>query len=755
MKEFLDLFSDKPVVGRALKRQDTLLKVMGKQKYASDYYSDDFLWAGVKRSSYPHAVVKNIDYTQALKVAGVYKILTHKDIKGSNRHGIARKDQEVLVETKVRYVGDPIALVLAENKEALKEAISLIKVEYKPLPAVFDVEDALKEGAPKIHDSGNLLESIHITKGDIKKGFKESDVIVEAVFEVPYQEHAFLETECGWAFLQRNGDLVIIASTQTPFRDRAEVAFALGYDEEKIRVIAPYLGGGFGGKDGITVQCLLGLAALNSGGKPVKMWLSREESMENGYKRHPAKMYYKLGARADGTLTALWCELYFDTGAYASLGVEVMCLAVEHAGGPYKIPNTDITGFCVYTNKPVSGPFRGFGVPQVTFAIEQLIDEIALKLNLDPIEIRLKNALDKGDKNPIGVTMIYSTGLKDCLLALKNSDLWRNKERYLKTEDRFKKRAIGVASIHQGGGLGTGIPDYAQAKIELTTDGKFRVYAGISDMGEGNAVTNLQIAGHLLNQKLENMELILPDTAKTLNSGPAAASRSTYIYGNALIEAINILKSRILKKAMELFGTDNEKEVDLQPGCVVFYPDNKRVSLSEICQMLPYEERVATSRFDMPLARDGLGIGHGLPHILFTYGAHMCLIEIDLLTGKITPLKYVAAVDAGRVINPQLYEQQVEGGVAQGMGYALMEELVVDNKSGKVLTNNFATYLIPTVLDVCEIETIPVCTHEDSGPFGMKGIGEVNINGPAPAIANAVARAIQKRFLRLPLDFCL
>jgi len=339
-------------VGIPVARFDARPKVTGEEKYAIDHYGDDLLWAGVKRAGIPHGRLVGIDAAVARELPGVFAVLTREDIRGPNRQGIVHKDQPVLAGRKVRHCGDPVALVLAEDREVLKQALALIRVEIEPLPGVFDPEEALHPDAPLVHDSGNTLLHAVVAAGEGREALEACEVVVEGAFQVPGQEHAFLETQNGIAWREDDGRIVMIVSTQAPFRDRFEIAQALGIEVSAIRIVSPHLGGGFGGKDGATVQCLLALAALHAGGRPVKMWWEREESFVAGYKRHPVRMEYRLGAARDGTLQALQCRLVYDTGPYAHLGGEVMALGMEHAGGPYRIPNTHIEGKNKLPNHP-------------------------------------------------------------------------------------------------------------------------------------------------------------------------------------------------------------------------------------------------------------------------------------------------------------------------------------------------------------------------------------------------------------------
>jgi len=744
-------------VGASVARLDAWDKVTGKTGFAADYYSDDLVWAGVKRAGVPHALVKGINFAHAQSMPGVIRVLTHKDVPGINRQGVIRKDQPVLVDDKVRHCGDAVALVLAEDKAALEKAINAIEIQYEPLPAVLDPETALEEGAPLVHEDhpgGNVLLKGDLTIGVGPEAEKECDALVEARFETQRQEHAYLETEAGWARVDDNGMLTIVCSTQTPFRDRAEVSECLGLDAGRVRIIAPYCGGAFGGKDGVTVQTLLGLAALHSAGRPVKMWWAREESFLAGTKRHPAQMYYRLGAKSDGSLHYLSVRLYLDTGPYDHLGGVVLTLALEHAGGPYRIPNAHLQGWAAYTNNPIGGAFRGFGVPQVTAAIEQMMDMVAHKLGRDPLDLRLRNALKRGDRNCVGKTLVSSTGLKECLEVVKTHALWRERDRWKSAAVSRKLRGVGIAAVMQASGYGPVVPDVGNAKVELTLEGKIRVYSGVVDMGQGNASTSVQMAGSILGQEAAHMELVLPDTERTLPSGSASASRCTYTFGNALIGAAEILKGRILQRAADLLMAGGKEEMTLVPGAVRHLKTGREFPLSRIAQFLNNSERVATNHFRAPVAADDLGIPddlrlHGLPHTLFSYGAHLVAVEIDQITGAVDVQRCLAVTDCGKVINPQIYEQQIQGAIGQGLGYALCEDLEVEQ--GRISTPDFSTYILPTAMDIPEMESVAVEIYEHTGPFGLKGVGEVATNGPLPAVANAVADACGVRVFRSPL----
>ena len=742
-------------LGERTNRADAADKAAGRERYAIDLYPDGMVWAGARRAGVPHGLIRAIDTSAAEKVPGVLRVLTACDVPGNNRHGIIHHDMPVLASDKVRHAGDAVALVIAETREALKQALAAIVLDIESLPVVADVATAMAPNAPLVHEGredGNVLVHALIEKGDIAPAWAGCAAIVSGEFSTPVQEHAFLEVENGLARADGEGSIELIVSTQAPFRDRFEISHALGVPFDRVKVTAPYLGGGFGGKDGATVQCLLALAALSVPNRWIKMVWEREESFLAGYKRHATRLEYRAGALADGALHALECRLYFDTGAYAHLGGEVLALAMEHAAGPYRVDNVHIEGWCVYTNNPVAGAMRAFGVCQASFAFEQIMDMLAEKLGIDPLAFRLKNALVKGDVNASSVTLTTSTGILECLQRIEQHPLWRERAAWLAAAPRFKRRGIGLASVFNAMGYGRNVRDSAIAKIELTGEGKLVVTSGVADMGQGNASTFSHIAGDVLAQDATRIQLEQPDTVNALPSGSSSAGRTTFTYGNALVKACEQLRQRIINRAGLLLFVDDDSELQLVPGGVAHPPSERFMPLERIGAFMKPEERVSIHHFVAPVppvVPSGKELLFGFPHLIFAYGAHLAAIEVDMLTGAVTIERYIAITDGGKVLNPALFEQQIEGGVAQGVGYALMEDFIVQDSH--IRTTDFSTYLIPTSLDLPPIETGCVETEEMHGPLGMKGVGEVAMNGPLPAIANAVANALGVHVCDAPL----
>jgi xanthine dehydrogenase D subunit len=734
-------------VGKPLPRIDGYDKATGSAKYVTDRVSPNMLWGAVLRSRYPHALIKGIDISKAEAVEGVLCVLTYRDVPGLNAFGIVNQDQPVLCQEKVRYLGDPVALVLAESKERAYGCLDFIEVDYEPLPVVSDMEDALQTDV-KVHEKGNVVEHVNITKGDVEKGFAESDFVIEKTYYTPRQMHTFLETEGGVATIDEDGNITLFAGSQYPNRDIIQIARSLDYPEEKIHVVAHYIGGGFGGKDEITVQILLALSALKTG-RPVKIVWNREESIIAGQKRLPMKITLKTGVTNDGKLLANKARIVADNGPYTGLGTAVMKLAVEHASGPYYVPHTALEGYCVYTNNCVSSAFRGFGATQATFAIECQLDLISKNLGIDPLELRLKNALTDHQSANLGHMPSCSVGIVDTLETLKKHNLWKNKDYYLKTDRPYLKRGIGIACSHQGCGLGSFFADFGAASIRLLTGGRFSLGVGCPDIGQGNSTAFVQIASEVLCCMPTDIDLKIGDTRTTPDSGSTSASRSTYTGGKAIVLAGNKMKANLLAEASGILGVPPDL-LEFRPNSVAVKNSIDQITYAEISEKVNREDRTVESyaRFDWPTANLELKQALGLPHFIFSYISEIALVEVNLLTGEVNVLKTVVSPDAGRIVNRQGLEGQAEGGTVMGLGYALLEEIV--QVEGQYMSHDLSTYIIPSALDAPEIETIPVEKVEESGPFGAKGIGEAVCNPITPAITNAIRDALGISINKIP-----
>ena len=738
------------VVGKRIKRVDALEKVTGKALFADDLRFGGMLYAKVLRSPVPHAEIKKVDTSRAKELKGVRAVLTARDIPGENRIGTLGapfRDQPVLADDKVRHVGDPVALVAADSKEIAEEAIKLIGVEYKELTPVFEPLEVMREGAPRIHQAGNIVGHRKIRRGDVKQGFARADVIIEGTYKTPFQEHAFMEPEAGVAKVDENGNVTVWACTQFPSNVREEIARVLGLSLNKVRVIQTVTGGGFGAKLDISVHCHIALLTLNTG-RPVKLVYDRPESIMLSTKRHPFIIKYKTGATKEGKLLAVEVELIGNTGAYASYGPAVLTRAAVHTTGPYNVPNVKIDAYTVYTNNPICGAMRGFGVPQVAIAHEAQMDKLAEKLGLDSIEIRLKNAFDAGSRTATGQFLTHSVGIKKTLQeAQKVAAEW--KRDVLRNKEPTKRQGVGVGVMWYGIG-NTGRPNPAGAFVELLGDGSATVLSGCAEIGQGSDTILAQIATEELGTQVENIRLVTADTGVTPWCRATSASGQTYISGNAVrLAAINARETLFQQVA-----------VDFKVKKDQLYLDNGAICVEDTGQKIPIAEAIKRCR-SLGILTLGSGwfnpqttpldpeTGEGNPYATYSFATHLAQVEVDLETGEVRVLKMAAFNDVGKAINPAGVEGQLEGGLAMGLGCALMEEFVVEK--GIIQTPNLAQYLIPTSLDMPEDMSVNIIEEsEPSGPFGAKGVGEPASVPTAPAILSAIYDAVGTRITELP-----
>ncbi len=738
-------------VGKRVPRIDAPGKVTGQLKYMTDMDFPNMVWGQVLRAKYPHARIRNIDTTRAKAYPGVVAVLTYVDIPGLNGFGIITPDQPVLCFDKVRCTSDAVALVAAETKEIAQEAVGLIQVEYEILPTLTDPLVAIAETRVKIHEQGNVYSTVDIVNGDVESAFLEADIIVENTFYSPRQMHAFIETEGGWGVLEKDGTLTIRCPAQYGYRDRMQIARALAWNPARINVISSPLGGAFGGKDEITVQIYLALLALHTGGRPVKIHYSREESVIAGIKRHPFRVDMKTAAKKDGTLLANWVRAYADTGAYVSLGGEVVSLAIEHSCGPYSIPNVDLKGYCVYTNNGISGAFRGFGVNQVCMAIETHIDMIALQASLDFVEIRKKNVFRQGGLSSMGHRVMSSVGSYKTLEIAEDCELWVNREKHKReASEPWKKRGVAIATTLHGVGMGVGVPDYGAATIELLKTGKFRVGIGCEEMGTGNGTVYVQAAAECLKCDLLDITIIQGDTMQTIDGGTITASRSTYTGGRAIAIAAGNMIALLIQGAADMLEvspsclTSGDGKVTVTAGNLV----GESVTYGQIYEYLFQTRAVTKVEGHFLLPKEKVSMGHGIPHHIYGYLTHVVMVEVDTLTGETEVLRVVSIPDAGRVMNPQGLEGQAEGGAVMGIGYTLYEDTIIED--GYHQTTSFANYILPTFKEAPVIETFPVEELEESNPFGAKGIAEVVMIPIIPAITSAIYDAVGIRIKHLP-----
>jgi len=741
------------IVGQPIQRHDARDKVAAAMAYAGDFALPGMLHAFVLRSPYPSARIVKLDTQRAAAMPGVAVVLTARDVPKNTLStdvpgqtttvGPLRATLHVLAEDRVRHQGEPVALIAAETLEQARAATEAVDVEYAPLPSVFTTADALAPGAPAVHESGNLLAQWRIARGDVAAGFARAAVVVEGEYVTQFVDAAYLEPESGVAWIDSDGVITIRLSTQVieHFRDVAEV---LNVPQNRVRVIGTYLGGGFGGKEDVTVEVYLGLLALKTG-RPVKMVWTRQESLLARAKRHPYRLKYRTGALATGEIVAQEIDLLADSGAYAYLSALVLLYSTVTAAGPYRAPNVSVVARVAYTNNPPTSAMRGFGAMQTVFGYESQMDRVARALGIDPVRVRAVNTLRRGDSLPVGQVMETHVAIPE--LARR---AWAALGTPAAPRAPHVKVGRGLACNLQPYGRIVWLHDWSSAWIGFEMDGSLVVRCGAPDVGGGQASSLCQIASEVLGVPLDRIVVHVSDSALTPLSGTTTASRQLYMSGNAVLKAARELRAQLLTVAARLLDTDAEK-LEMIDGAV-HAPDARTLSLRSLL--------VECARASVP--RSHLGVYHapaGEPVDLnagagkvfpdYTFGAHAAEVEVDTETGEVRVLKYAAAHDVGRAINPQSVEGQIQGGAVQGLGYGLMEDVVVED--GINLTTSFATYLIPTAADVPDVEAIVVESGEGLGPFNARGIGEPPIGPPAAAVANAIEDATGARMTRLPI----
>ena len=741
-------------IGQSLKRIDDLEKVLGSPVYTNDLIPKNTLYAKLVLSRYPHAWIRSIKVSKATSYPGVRTVLTYMDVPGINESAAIVPDRPLFAREKVRSTGDIIAAVVAEKESRAIEARDLVEVEYDPLKPVFDPMEALSSDAPKIHENGNIAKHIRVAKGDVEKGFNDADLIVENTFRTQFQDAVPMETETAFAIPKDNDRILVIGSMQSPHNTQAGVAKVLGWPLERVEVIQAVTGGAFGPKSDetpIDVASIAAIGALKTG-KPVLMSMSRKESMIAHTKRHASVIKHKTGVKSDGRLTASKVEIYLDGGAYASLGVLVIVRATFHANGPYEIPNVLNDGYKVYTNHTYAGSFRGFGAPQAIFAAESQMDEIARKLGIDPLDLRLMNMLRPGKRTSTGQLMDDSCGLPECVDAVVKSSDYRRKVAEYSSQNGKVRRGIGMAILHHGNALGPEGNDYAYVHLSVDKRGTVHLGTGLTEYGTGAISGIAQIASSVLGIPVDYFTIDRPDTDRHKESGPTVASRVTAIGGNAAREAALKLRERINAVASKLLACSPSK-VKVVDG-YAFSEDDPKKTVSW--------EEIVKEAFDANIELNVVGYymaprciwdestGLGSPYNQYTFGAAIAEVEVDTETGIYRVLNYHVAFDVGRAINPKNVIGQIYGGTVQGLGYGMMEELVHIN--GQVVNPNLKDYYIPTSLDIPD-KLVPIIVEKRGamGVYGAKVIAEPPIVLPAPAIRNAILNATGGSVNELPV----
>ncbi len=743
------------VIGKVQVRPDALEKVTGQAIFTDDLVFENMLFAAVRRAGVPHAILRSIDIKKAQQLPGVAAVLTAADIPGEHNHGLVIYDWPIMVgvNERVRYVGDALAIVAASTQEIARQALELIDVEFELQPVISDPIQSRQPGAAILHPDGNLLKHIKVRKGDPALGFAQSDLILEHTFHTPSTDHLFMEPECSLAVPLPDGRMEVYVGSQIPYQDRTQVARALGWPEERVRIVGQLMGGGFGGKEDITGQIHSALLA-NATGQPVKLLFDRHESLIVHPKRHATQIKVKLGAKKDGTLMAAQTELYGDTGAYASLGEKVLTRATTHSAGPYVIPHVHADCFAMYTNNPPAGAFRGFGVMQSAFAFESMMDILAEKLGMDRVELRRKNALRLGSETSTGQILRDSVGLVECIdrveaKMLEISGLARGnlfKPRRVAGAGHLV-RAWGFASAFKNTGLGGGADDCSGAEVELYEDGTLQVRSSAAELGQGLVTIMQMVVAQEFSLSPHLVRVLVMDTDLTPDGGPTTASRQTYVTGNASRLAAKTLRHAITAVYAEKFDEAPENILFSDAGLQVA---GRTIPLGDVASEMHRLGKPPRSLYEYhaPATRP-LGQG-GDMHIAFSFATQAAEVEVNTLTGEVKVVQVISANDVGRAINPLGLQGQVEGGIVMGVGHALLENFIT--RDGYVVTDRMARYRIPSIVHTPAITSIVVEDPSRDGPYGAKGVGEIVLIPTPPAITNAIYNAVGIRFDHLPVD---
>ncbi len=759
--------AERKYIGKPASRVDALEKVMGTARFTGDYYLPGMLVARCFRSPIPHGRIVSIDTSEALKVPGVKAVITCDDFVNHGRFGFPIVDMYMLAFERVRFVGDPIAAVAAEDEEALQAGLHALKIELEPLPGVFDPRTALDPQAPLVgempreaegYPRGNLLIDYIVRQGEPESILDKCDIVIEDEYTTMHQEHAYLETEGALAVpWDGSSGVTVYAGCQSPFLARDNLMRTLGLAEEDVRVIQPYVGGAFGGKDDTMYQTIAQVARLAlASGRPVKMVFSREESMIASYKRDAMVMKYRLGASKDGVLQACKFNGIVDSGGYAAITPFTAWRSTVHAMGPYRYQACHVDTDVVYTNNGFAGAYRGFGNTEVCYAIELAVDDIAARLKMDPVEFRLKNCLRPGDTTSHGQKLGDDVALTDCLEQVRRTSNWdiRRKE-YDQEHDHPVlpgefRRGIGVAALFHGMSLGAEGKDFAVGTLQVNADNTLTLTSGLTDYGNGSRTVYTLIAAEVLGIDPARIKMLRPDTNTSRFSGPTVASRATVLGGNATRVTAMRMDTLLLTAAADLFHCSMAAIV--RDGEMYIGPNEEPATFDQVVEHARIMGLVLSTegRWNAPENHWSFESGSGKPYFAYHFGAQVAEVLVDTGTGKVDVTGFWAAHNTGTIIFPQGALGQVFGGITQGLGYALMER--VDYDHGYIQSTNFDEYLIPTALDVPDIVGTFVEKPLPDGPFGAKNIAEPGLVPTAPAIVNAIFHATGRRIKNLPAN---
>jgi CO/xanthine dehydrogenase Mo-binding subunit len=738
---------DSNYVGRSVPRNDVLYKVRGKAKYAANISFPGMLHARFVRSTHPYARIKSVDVSKAAALPGVRCVLTGADIPDERLNvGSLVKDTPILAKTIVRHVGEPIVAIGADTLAIAQVATELVEIGYEPLEPVLTPADALKDGAPQLHPNGNLIANLSNAVGDVEAAFAKADIVVEGTYTNEPIEHCYLEPQGGISFIDTDGVLTLLVCTQYPHFHHKQLADVTGLPLDKIRVIQTVVGGAFGGKIDVTIECAACLMTLKTG-LPVKMLLESEEVFSATTKRHSMTIRHRLGATKDGRITALDMDILADGGAYSSYSLIVAGRCIVHAALPYDIPNVRAHIRTTFTNNVTSGAMRSFGIVKLAFATESQVNKLADKLNISPIEIRRINAVETGTKTVTG-QILRAVGFKKTLDAIEPIYEERRKALAALPKKPGIRRGLGVASLGYGIGY-SGVRNPSTARLELTAGGLVIANCGTPDIGPGSDTALAQIVGEEIGINIGRIRVVSGDSTKTDDSGPTSASRTTYFSGNAAMLAGRDFKMQFSALLAECFAAPLEG-IRIDNDQVIL--NNKAMTFEEACAALGAEVgKIKAYGVFNPNSELDFVTFKGDPYPTYTYATQLAEIEVDTETGKIEVPRFWAAHDAGRIVNPMGAEGQIEGGVVMGLGMALWEKISRDG--GFIQNPSMRDYLLPGTKDVpSEITTIFVDNLDETGPFGAKGLAEASLIPVPAAVAAALYDAAGVRLNQMPME---
>jgi CO/xanthine dehydrogenase Mo-binding subunit len=733
-------------VGRSLPRNDVLYKVRGKARYAANISLPNMLHGCFVRSPYPYAKIKRVDVAKARALQGVQCVLTAGEIPEDRLYvGSLTYDTPILAKTIVRYVGEPVVAIAAESLSIALAASQLVEVDYEPMVPIATPEEALHPHAPKLHPDGNVTADLQAQSGNVEAALASADLVVEGTYENAPIEHCYLEAQAGVSFFDDNV-LTLLVCTQYPHFHHKQICRITGLPQEKVRVVQTVIGGAFGGKIDVTIECAASLMTLKTG-RPVKMVLQNEEVFTATTKRHVMKIHHRLGAMKDGRIVALDMDVLCDGGAYASYSLIVAGRCVIHAALPYDIPNVRAHIKTMFTNNVTAGAMRSFGVVKLAFATESQINKAASILGISPIEIRRKNAVVSGTKTITG-QILHGVGFKKTLDAIE--PIYEDRRRAIAKGETASGRRQGLGVACLGYGIGySGTRNPSTARLEVDLRGKVIANCGTPDIGTGSDMALAQIAAEAAGVDIGRIQVVSGDSTKTDDSGPTSASRTTYFSGNAARLAGIEFRKQFTALAAEALQVPADR-VELRDDHLIV--NNKHMTFEETCRLIGPELRriKAYGVFD-PVAELDLKTFKGDTYPTYTFATHLAEVEVDRETGRVDTLGYWAAHDAGRIINPRAAEGQIEGGIVMGLGMALWEKLV--RTGGYIQNPSMRDYLLPGIKDAPpKIRTIFVDNDDETGPFGAKGVAEASLIPVPAAVAAALYEAVGIRPYKLPMD---